>query len=57
MAKKTKPGEKLRRGDAFVEEPTGSAPRVNLDGRHEAGDAEAGAAEKSIKNGRVEGSD
>ena len=57
MAKKTKPGEKLRRGDAFVEEPTGSAPGVNLDGRHEAGDAEAGAAEKSVKNGRAEGTD
>ena len=49
MAKKTKPGEKLRRGEAFVEEPTGSAPGVNLDGRHDAGTAVARAAEKSNK--------
>lgn len=26
---------KVRRGDAFVEEPTGSAPQINLDGKTE----------------------
>jgi len=33
--KKTRPEEKLRRGDAFVDEPTGSAPQINLDGKTE----------------------
>jgi len=27
--------KKMRRGDAFVDEPTGSAPLINLDGKTE----------------------
>ncbi len=33
--KKPRPKEKLRRGDAFVDEPTGSATQINLDGQTE----------------------
>lgn len=29
------PGKKFTYGDAFVEEPTGSAPMINLDGQWE----------------------
>lgn len=32
---KIPPEKKVRRGDAFVDEPTGSAPQINLDGKTE----------------------
>jgi len=32
--------KKLRRGDAFIDEPTGSASQINLDGKTEHRSAE-----------------
>jgi len=38
--RKTRPEKKMRRGDTFVDEPTGSATQINLDGQTEHRSAE-----------------
>jgi len=50
----SRPEEKLRRGDAFVDEPTGSAPQINLDGKTEHRSAEE-VTKINNKNNKTEG--